>query len=182
MEGAFPFARVHRDMPHPALSLFWPLQADFNMLAGELGRAYPDRARLWFAYDEPLSHLIYAGADVLLVPSIFEPCGLTQMIAMRCAAAPKPHPDTLLPSPGRYQRRQPILGVPECGARSAVLSSSMFAKAELSAKEPRGDMQMVGPLCRAAVSELHTAAAKGLQTQPGAPGLVRCLSCGARAA
>lgn len=58
-------------------------QADFNALAGELGRAYPDRARLWFAYDEPLSHLIYAGADVLLVPSMFEPCGLTQMIAMR---------------------------------------------------------------------------------------------------
>lgn len=63
------------------------MQADFNGLAGELGRAYPDRARCWFTYDEPLSHLIYAGADMLLVPSIFEPCGLTQMIAMRCAAA-----------------------------------------------------------------------------------------------
>ncbi len=57
------------------------------MLAGELARAYPDRARLWFAYDEPLSHLIYAAADMLLVPSMFEPCGLTQMIAMRCASA-----------------------------------------------------------------------------------------------
>ena len=30
---------------------------------------------------------MYAGADMLLVPSMFEPCGLTQMIAMRCAAA-----------------------------------------------------------------------------------------------
>ena len=59
------------------------MQGEFAALAGELGRAYPDRARLWFAYDEPLSHLIYAGADILLVPSIFEPCGLTQMIAMR---------------------------------------------------------------------------------------------------
>ena len=59
------------------------VQGEFAALAGELGRAYPDRARLWFAYDEPLSHLIYAGADILLVPSIFEPCGLTQMIAMR---------------------------------------------------------------------------------------------------
>lgn len=37
------------------------LQGEFNALAGELGRQYPDRARLWFAYDEPLSHLIYAG-------------------------------------------------------------------------------------------------------------------------
>ncbi len=63
------------------------MQAEFNALAGEMGRAYPDRARCWFSYDEPLSHLIYAGADILLVPSIFEPCGLTQMIAMRCAAS-----------------------------------------------------------------------------------------------
>lgn len=60
-------------------------QAEFNDLAVELGREYGDRARLHFAYDEPLSHLIYAGADMLLVPSMFEPCGLTQMIAMRCA-------------------------------------------------------------------------------------------------
>lgn len=62
----------------------WGMQGEFNALAGEMGRAYPDRARCWFSYDEPLSHLIYAGADILLVPSIFEPCGLTQMIAMRC--------------------------------------------------------------------------------------------------
>jgi glycosyltransferase involved in cell wall biosynthesis len=34
-------------------------------------------------YDEPLSHLIYAAADIIVVPSMFEPCGLTQMIAMR---------------------------------------------------------------------------------------------------
>lgn len=59
------------------------VQAEFNALAGDLGKQYPDRARLWFAYDEPLSHLIYAGCDMFLVPSVFEPCGLTQMIAMR---------------------------------------------------------------------------------------------------
>jgi starch synthase len=58
-------------------------QGEFNALQNDLKRQYPDRACLWFAYDEPLSHLIYAGADMLLVPSMFEPCGLTQMIAMR---------------------------------------------------------------------------------------------------
>ena len=39
-------------------------------------------------YDEGRAHQIYAGADALLVPSLFEPCGLTQLIAMRYGTIP----------------------------------------------------------------------------------------------
>ncbi|XP_024018639.1 starch synthase 3, chloroplastic/amyloplastic [Morus notabilis] len=59
------------------------IQNDFVNLANHLHSAKGDRACLCLTYDEPLSHLIYAGADFILVPSIFEPCGLTQLIAMR---------------------------------------------------------------------------------------------------
>jgi starch synthase len=54
----------------------------------DLARHHPE----WFAfvegYDEVLSHLMFAGADVYLMPSRFEPCGLTQMQAMRYGAIP----------------------------------------------------------------------------------------------
>ena len=44
-----------------------------------------------FAYNEALSHRIYASADFLLMPSLFEPCGLSQMIAMSYGALPIVH-------------------------------------------------------------------------------------------
>lgn len=56
----------------------------FRSLAGMM----PDRVSSCQFFDEPLSHMIYAGSDFVLVPSLFEPCGLTQIIAMRYGALP----------------------------------------------------------------------------------------------
>ncbi|PKA53519.1 Soluble starch synthase 3, chloroplastic/amyloplastic [Apostasia shenzhenica] len=64
------------------------IQNDFVNLANQLHQSHGDRVRLCLTYDEPLSHLIYAGSDFILVPSIFEPCGLTQLIAMRYGSIP----------------------------------------------------------------------------------------------
>lgn len=47
----------------------------------------PD-CHLEIGYNEELAHLIYAGADMILVPSLFEPCGLTQMIALKYGTVP----------------------------------------------------------------------------------------------
>jgi starch synthase len=50
--------------------------------------ANPDRIGVSIGYDESLAHLIQAGADALVVPSRFEPCGLTQLCALRYGAVP----------------------------------------------------------------------------------------------
>jgi starch synthase len=60
------------------------LQSRFRS-AAELN---PDRIGVSISYDENLAHLIQAGADALVVPSRFEPCGLTQLCALRYGAVP----------------------------------------------------------------------------------------------
>jgi starch synthase len=51
-------------------------------------KKYPDHFCFVPTFDERLARRIYAGADILVVPSKFEPCGLTQMIAMRYGTIP----------------------------------------------------------------------------------------------
>ena len=49
---------------------------------------YGDQMRAIIAFDNALAHRMYAGGDMLLMPSEFEPCGLSQMIAMRYGTLP----------------------------------------------------------------------------------------------
>jgi len=59
--------------------------------AGHYGRAYlndnPD-CHLEIGFDEGLAHLIYAAADMVVMPSLFEPCGLSQLIALKYGTVP----------------------------------------------------------------------------------------------
>ena len=54
----------------------------------ELKRRYPDRVGLYIGYSDPLAHKIYAASDFFIMPSLFEPCGLGQMIAQRYGTLP----------------------------------------------------------------------------------------------
>jgi starch synthase len=49
---------------------------------------YPDRFAVKIGFDEPLAHLVEAAADIFLMPSRFEPCGLNQMYSMRYGTVP----------------------------------------------------------------------------------------------
>lgn len=54
----------------------------FKQLAAGEFKDHPS-VKLMIMYSEQLAHTIYGAADIVLVPSMFEPCGLTQMIALR---------------------------------------------------------------------------------------------------
>jgi starch synthase len=49
---------------------------------------YPEHVRAFITFDNKKAHLIYAGADMFLMPSLYEPCGLGQLIAMRYGTVP----------------------------------------------------------------------------------------------
>ncbi|MFZ2311184.1 MAG: glycogen synthase GlgA [Methylobacter sp.] len=53
-----------------------------------LAHIYPDKIAITIDYDESLAHLIEAGADIFLMPSRFEPCGLNQMYSQRYGTIP----------------------------------------------------------------------------------------------
>jgi len=59
-----------------------------RMANEEFSQTNSSNVRLMITYSDALSRLMYAAADFVLVPSMFEPCGLTQMIAMRYGALP----------------------------------------------------------------------------------------------
>ena len=56
----------------------------FKMLENE----NKNRFVYYCGYDEALAHSMYAGLDMLLMPSLFEPCGISQLIAMRYGTLP----------------------------------------------------------------------------------------------
>jgi starch synthase len=60
------------------------LEFTFRALAAE----FPGRVGVVIGYDEPLSHLMQGGGDAILIPSRFEPCGLTQLYGLRYGCVP----------------------------------------------------------------------------------------------
>lgn len=60
----------------------------YHLLLTGAAAAYPDQMRVLLKYDDLLAKRIYAGSDLFLMPSRYEPCGLGQLIAFRYGAVP----------------------------------------------------------------------------------------------
>ncbi|MCX5871938.1 MAG: glycogen synthase GlgA [Deltaproteobacteria bacterium] len=63
-------------------------EARYQAIFTELAEKYPNRVGAFLRYDYGLAHKIFAGADILLVPSRYEPCGLNQLYALKYGAVP----------------------------------------------------------------------------------------------
>lgn len=63
----------------------------FEQAALALAKRFPKQIGVYIGYDESLAHLIEAGADVFLMPSRFEPCGLNQLYSLRYGTPPVVH-------------------------------------------------------------------------------------------
>ena len=66
-------------------------EARYEALWRQLAAAHPERIGARIGFDESLAHQIEAGADIFLMPSRFEPCGLNQMYSLRYGTVPVVH-------------------------------------------------------------------------------------------
>ncbi|PWZ18065.1 Soluble starch synthase 2-3, chloroplastic/amyloplastic [Zea mays] len=66
-------------------------RADLERMLQHLEREHPNKVRGWVGFSVPMAHRITAGADVLVMPSRFEPCGLNQLYAMAYGTVPVVH-------------------------------------------------------------------------------------------
>lgn len=60
----------------------------YHKILQKAAKKYPKTISLNLRFDDPLAHKIYAGSDIFLMPSSYEPCGLGQMIALRYGTIP----------------------------------------------------------------------------------------------
>ncbi len=60
----------------------------YKEMIKNLSEKFPEKIKYFFEFDSELPHLVFAGSDALLMPSKFEPCGITQMQAMKYGCIP----------------------------------------------------------------------------------------------
>lgn len=116
-----------------------------------LRERYPSQVHVETHFAEPLAHRIYGGADLFLMPSRFEPCGLTQMIAMRYGAVP-----IVTPTGGLLDTVRPLGHTEPTGFVSSDQTSGSYLSAVLKGIALLKDVKKHAELQRNGMSEDHS--------------------------
>ncbi len=96
----------------------------------EMAARYPRKLKVFFHFDEALAHRIEAGADIFLMPSRYEPCGLNQMYSLRYGTVPVVHATGGLEDSVTDVVRNPETGT---GFKFDTYEAASFLKTVLSA-------------------------------------------------
>ncbi len=108
-------------------------EEDLHQKLEACAQEWPDKVKALFRFDERLAHLIYAGSDLFLMPSRYEPCGLGQMIAFRYGSVPVVHAtgglaDTVEPfDPATGEGNGFVFREPTADALAAAISQGLSA-------------------------------------------------------
>jgi starch synthase len=105
----------------------------FEQFFRKAAKKYAGRAGVSIAFDESLAHLIIAGSDIFLMPSRFEPCGLTQLYSLRYGTVPVVSPvggmiDTVEAYKPRSEKGSGFI-LPSLGVRSLTQTLKQAVKA-----------------------------------------------------
>jgi len=84
----FPAVRQQLETRDMQFVLLGEGQEEYEEAARHLEADFPDKVAIRLSFDDVLAERIYAGIDLFLMPSLFEPCGIGQMLAMRYGALP----------------------------------------------------------------------------------------------
>ncbi len=119
------------------------IERDLAQLAGRL----PEAVAVSFGYDDALSHRIIAGADVVAVPSRYEPCGLTQLYGLRYGSLPVVHSvgglaDTVVDASEANLQADRATGFVFVNATEASLRAALQRAQHLHADSPRWQQLM----------------------------------------
>ena len=115
--------------------------ADLQDRYQALAKANASRIAVVIGYDEALAHLIQAGSDALVVPSRFEPCGLTQLCALRYGAIP------IVSRVGGLA--DTVIDIEEAGATRSAATGFKFGPVTV---EGLAGALCAGPMVRATIS------------------------------
>jgi starch synthase len=112
-----------------------------------LAAALPESVSITFGYDDALSHRIIAGADVVAVPSRYEPCGLTQLYGLRYGSLPVVHAvgglaDTVVDATEVNLQADRATGFSFVNATEAALHATLHRAQRLYADAPRWQQVM----------------------------------------
>jgi len=119
------------------------IERDLTQLAREL----PESVSITFGYDDALSHRIIAGADVIGVPSRYEPCGLTQLYGLRYGSLPVVHAvgglaDTIVDATEANLQADRATGFTFVKSTEAALHATLHRAQRLYADPPRWQQVM----------------------------------------